>query len=306
MTGEAPLTGLGTLLRHVLDEMDADIASVLADLGTPGYRPRYRAIVRALVALGPVPIRDLARVTAVTQSAASQTVTQMASRGFVVLKPGEDARQRVVHLTAKTRALLPKIEAEWAATASAAAEMDAELPFPVAELVPAIAAALARRPFPRTDHLLRLGAGEPRLHREASRCPAVGMTPRPRHECEHQATLRPRITATGLWCAGCGFASDIGGRLAIVFWKDSSVGFGAAGGEELEHARPFPGPEEFDHAAVEFLAACSGDADRVDSMRHEMPVHHVPGGALAWLSAATLRLIKLPDLAGQYGHPARW
>jgi DNA-binding MarR family transcriptional regulator len=147
VTGEPSLTGLGTMLRHVLDQMDADIASVLADLGTPGFRPRYSAIVRALAALGPVPIRDLARAITVTQSAASQTVTQMAKRGFVVLKPGEDARQRVVHLTAKTRAVLPKIEAEWAATASAAAEMDAELPFPLAELVPAVAAALARRSF---------------------------------------------------------------------------------------------------------------------------------------------------------------
>lgn len=141
------LVGLGTLLRHVLDEMDDDIAAVLADLGTPGYRPRFSAIVRALVALGPVPIGDLARAVAVTHSAASQTVAQMAGRGFVELRPGEDARQRVVHLTDKARALLPKIEAEWAATASAAAEMDAELPFPLAELVPAIATALARRPF---------------------------------------------------------------------------------------------------------------------------------------------------------------
>jgi DNA-binding MarR family transcriptional regulator len=141
------LVGLGTLLRHVLDEMDDDIATVLADLGTPGYRPRFSAIVRALVALGPVPIGDLARAIAVTHSAASQTVAQMAGRGFVELRPGEDARQRVVHLTDKTRALLPKIEAEWAATSSAAAEMDAELPFPLAELVPTIAAALARRPF---------------------------------------------------------------------------------------------------------------------------------------------------------------
>jgi DNA-binding MarR family transcriptional regulator len=141
------LVGLGTLLRHVLDEMDDDIAAVLADLGTPGYRPRFSAIVRALVALGPVPIGDLARAIAVTHSAASQTVAQMASRGLVELRSGEDARQRVVHLTDKARALLPKIEAEWAATASAAAEMDAELPFPLAELVPEIAAALARRPF---------------------------------------------------------------------------------------------------------------------------------------------------------------
>ncbi|MGH3303236.1 MAG: MarR family winged helix-turn-helix transcriptional regulator [Streptosporangiaceae bacterium] len=141
------LVGLGTLLRHVLDEMDDDIGTVLADLGTPGYRPRFSPLVRALVALGPVPITDLARAIAVTHSAASQTVAQMASRGFVELRPGEDARQRVVHLTDKARALLPKIEAEWAATASAAAEMDAELPFPLAELVPAIAAALASRPF---------------------------------------------------------------------------------------------------------------------------------------------------------------
>lgn len=147
--GTAPLVGLGTLLRHVLDEMDDDIATVLMDLDMPGYRPRFSAIVRALVALGPVPIRDIAHATAVTHSAASQTVAEMARRGFVVLKPGADARQRVVHLTAKTRALLPKIEAEWAATASAAAEMDAELPFPLAELVPAIAAALRRRSFRR-------------------------------------------------------------------------------------------------------------------------------------------------------------
>jgi DNA-binding MarR family transcriptional regulator len=141
------LVGLGTLLRHVLDEMDDDIGAVLADLGTPGYRPRFSPIVRALVVLGPVPITELARAIAVTHSAASQTIAQMAGRGLVELRPGEDARQRVVYLTDKARALLPKIEAEWAATTSAAAEMDAELPFPLAELVPEIAAALARRPF---------------------------------------------------------------------------------------------------------------------------------------------------------------
>jgi DNA-binding MarR family transcriptional regulator len=146
-TGTGSLVGLGTLLRHVLDKMDDDIATVLTDLDMPGYRPRFSAIVRALVALGPVPIRDIAQAIAVTHSAASQTIAEMAKRDFVILKPGEDARQRVVHLSAKTRALLPKIETEWAATASAAAEMDAELPFPLAELVPAIAAALQRRGF---------------------------------------------------------------------------------------------------------------------------------------------------------------
>jgi len=141
------LAGLGTLLRHALEEMDDGVATVLADLGTPTYRPRFSPIVRAVVALGPVPIRDIARAIGVTHSAASQTVAQMRSRGFVTIEPGEDARQRLVHLTAKTRALLPKIEAEWAATAAATAELDAELPFPLADMVPALAAALDRRPF---------------------------------------------------------------------------------------------------------------------------------------------------------------
>ena len=146
-TDAGSFASLGTQLRHILEQIDGDVASVLADLGTPGYRPRFSPVVRALVALGPVPIRDLARAIGVTHSAASQTVAQMRSRGFVVLRQGEDARQRVVQLTVKTVALLPTIEAEWAATASATAELDAELPFPLAALIPALAEALARRPF---------------------------------------------------------------------------------------------------------------------------------------------------------------
>jgi len=140
-------TGLGTQLRHVLELMDADVAGVLADLGLAGYRPRFSPIVRALAALGPLPIRELAKAVSVTHSAASQTVAEMSKRGFVVLEPGQDARQRVVRLTEQTRQALPLIQAEWAATRSAAEELDAELPVPLGELVPAIAAALERKPF---------------------------------------------------------------------------------------------------------------------------------------------------------------
>ena len=140
-------TGLGTQLRHVLDLMEADVAGVLADLGLPDYRPRFSPVVRALVALGPMPIRELARVISVTHSAASQTVAQMNNRGYVRLVPGRDARQRVVHLTDRTRRALPVIQAEWDATRSAAEQLDSELPFPLSELVPALAGALERRPF---------------------------------------------------------------------------------------------------------------------------------------------------------------
>lgn len=140
-------TGLGTQLRHVLDLMDTDITGVLADLGLPDYRPRFSPIVRALVALGPLPIRELARAVSVTHSAASQTVAEMNRRGFVTLVPGSDARQRVVHLTDRATQALPAIQAEWDATKAAAEQLDAELPFPLSELVPAIASALARKSF---------------------------------------------------------------------------------------------------------------------------------------------------------------
>ena len=141
------LLGLGTQMRQALDLMDADVEDVLADLGVTGFRPRFSVYLRAVVTLGPVPIRDLARAVGVTHSAASQTLAEMARRDLVELRPGDDGRQRIVHLTAQARSVLPAVEAEWDATAAAAAELDAELPFPLSELVPAIARALARRSF---------------------------------------------------------------------------------------------------------------------------------------------------------------
>jgi DNA-binding MarR family transcriptional regulator len=144
---DGSLIGLGTQLRQVLDLVDADVAGVLADLGLADYRPRYSVYLRAVVTLGPVPIRDLARAVGVTHSAASQTLAEMSRRDLVELRPGDDGRQRIVHLTAQARSILATVEAEWDATASAAAELDAELPFPLSDLVPVIAAALERRPF---------------------------------------------------------------------------------------------------------------------------------------------------------------
>ncbi|GGX98268.1 MarR family winged helix-turn-helix transcriptional regulator [Streptomyces hiroshimensis] len=139
---------LGTRLRHLLELLDGGVGAVYADLGAPGFRPRFTPVVRALAASGPASIRDLARATGVTHSAASQTVARMAGDGLVVLAPGEeDARQRVVHLTARAESLLPVLEAEWAATAAAAAEFEAELSYPLGLLVTEALDALRRRPM---------------------------------------------------------------------------------------------------------------------------------------------------------------
>jgi DNA-binding MarR family transcriptional regulator len=94
---------------------------------------------------GPSSIRDLARAISVTHSAASQTVAQMSRSGLVTLETGADARQRIVHLTARAESLLPTIEAEWAVTEAAVRELEAELPFPLSETLAAILRAVERR-----------------------------------------------------------------------------------------------------------------------------------------------------------------
>ncbi|WP_076471732.1 MarR family winged helix-turn-helix transcriptional regulator [Micromonospora avicenniae] len=138
---------VGTLLRHVLDTLDGEVAGVYAERGLDDYRPRFSPPLRVLVAGGPLPIRDLAHRIGVTHSAASQTVAQMARAGLVELTPGADARQRVVHLSARARELLPIIEAEWAATTAAMRELDGELPAPLADVLHAVLAAVHRRPL---------------------------------------------------------------------------------------------------------------------------------------------------------------
>jgi DNA-binding MarR family transcriptional regulator len=138
---------IGTQLRHVLELLDGDVAQVYVDLGLPDYRPRFSPIVRALVAAGPLSIRELATAVGVTHSAASQTVAQLTKAGFVTLQRGADARQRIVQLTEKTRDLLPTIEAEWQATTTAMKELDAELTAPLGQILAELVAAVDRRSF---------------------------------------------------------------------------------------------------------------------------------------------------------------
>lgn len=147
MTGPPDVAALGTLLRHVLDTLDAEVADVYRQRGVTDYRPRFSPPVRALVADGPASIRELAERIGVTHSAASQTVAAMRRAGFVELRPGTDARQQIVHLTPKTRRLLPLIESEWAATTAAIRGLDAELPVPLGELLQRVDAALRDRPL---------------------------------------------------------------------------------------------------------------------------------------------------------------
>jgi DNA-binding MarR family transcriptional regulator len=164
---------LGTRLRHLLDQLDGDIARVYTDLGLPGFRPRYTPIVQLVHTRGPQSIRDLADAIGITHSAVSQTVNQMRRDGLVDLVPGEDARQRIVHLTEQARAVQPVLDAEWHATNAAARQFDAELPHPLTAVVDAALRALAHKPMRDRvhEHL--------ELPRAGTRPEAGGETPEP-------------------------------------------------------------------------------------------------------------------------------
>ncbi|WP_238412183.1 MarR family winged helix-turn-helix transcriptional regulator [Saccharothrix deserti] len=138
---------LGTRLRHLLDLLEGDVARVYTDLGLPGFRSRYTPVISLVNTGGPQSIRDLAATIGVTHSAVSQTVSQMRRDGLVELEPGDDARQRIVHLTDHALAILPILDAEWQATTAATRDLDAELPYPLTDLVDAALRALGERPL---------------------------------------------------------------------------------------------------------------------------------------------------------------
>lgn len=144
-----PTTGqfLGTRLRHLLDLLEGDLTRVYTDLGLPGFRPRYTPVIRLVHTRGPQSIRDLADTIGITHSAVSQTVNQMRRDHLVDLRPGHDARTRIVHLTDHAHTILPTLDAEWTATTAAAHDLDTELPYPLTTLVDAALRALTDKPL---------------------------------------------------------------------------------------------------------------------------------------------------------------
>lgn len=138
---------LGTRLNLLLDLYDAAVAELYADLGLPGFRPRFTPVVRVVAEAEPCSIRHIADATGVTHSAASQTVARMLKAGLVSTEPGPDARTRLVTLTQRARSLLPTLEAEYAATTAAAIELEGELSTPLNRLLDEVFEALRRRPM---------------------------------------------------------------------------------------------------------------------------------------------------------------
>ncbi len=125
--------------------MDAEVEQVYVARGIEGVRPRFAYPMIRLAHTGPLTIRQLAKSLDRSHSAISQTIAAMRKEGLVSSEPGPDARTRRIDLTERGRALVPFLEAEWRATHTTVAELDAEIPYPLTTVVEDLRRALERR-----------------------------------------------------------------------------------------------------------------------------------------------------------------
>ncbi|MFF4397310.1 MarR family winged helix-turn-helix transcriptional regulator [Streptomyces sp. NPDC001480] len=127
--------------------MDADIARFYSERRIDGLKPSFVMELLRLHANGPMTIAELAESVQRTHSALSQKVAAMRTAGWVQTVVGDDARTRKVTLTDKARHVIGRLAAEWRATESALADLEAEIPYPLSQVVTDIERALERKTF---------------------------------------------------------------------------------------------------------------------------------------------------------------
>lgn len=139
--------GLGTQLRHLIELLDGAVEQSYAEAGL-AYRPRYTPVMRALQAHEPLSIGEIAARAGITQPAATQTVALMVKEGLLTASAGKtDGRQKMIGLSDAGRAMLPRLQQCWKATALAAAGLDAQLPYPLSEALANAIDALQEQSF---------------------------------------------------------------------------------------------------------------------------------------------------------------
>lgn len=137
----------GTQLRHLIELLDGAVGAAYEEAGLD-YRPRYTPVVRALMANEPAAIGMIAEAAGITQPAATQTIALMIKDGLVSTEAGaNDARQKLIRFTEKGRAMIPQLQQCWQATRIASEALEADLPFPLGDILDSTIKALHAKPF---------------------------------------------------------------------------------------------------------------------------------------------------------------
>ena len=141
------LTSIWRPLRILQQQLDDEIARVYAEARVEGLKTSWVMELLRLHYSGPMTITELAQSVQRTHSAVSQKVAAMRAAGWVRTTAGPDARSKKVALTPKAARITSQMAAEWRATEAAVAELEAEIPYPLSQVVTDIEAALGRRSF---------------------------------------------------------------------------------------------------------------------------------------------------------------
>jgi MarR family transcriptional regulator, organic hydroperoxide resistance regulator len=137
----------GTQLRHLIELLDGAVGAAYEEAGL-NYRPRYTPVMRALLAKEPVTIGFIAEAAGITQPAATQTIALMIKDGLVSAEAGaSDGRQKMIRLTPKGKDMVAALKLCWQATAIAAASLEADLPFPLSQVLDSAITAPAAKPL---------------------------------------------------------------------------------------------------------------------------------------------------------------
>jgi DNA-binding MarR family transcriptional regulator len=134
-------------LRLLQSAMDAEIDAVYARARIDDLKPTWVMELLRLHADGPMTITELAGAVMRTHSATSQKVAAMRAAGWVRTTTGTDARSKKVALTAKATRIIGRLAAEWRATEEAIDEIEAEIPYPLSQVVTDIEEVLRRKSF---------------------------------------------------------------------------------------------------------------------------------------------------------------
>lgn len=166
--------GLGTQLRHLIELLDGAVEASYKEAGLK-YRPRYTPVMRALSAQEPLTIGEIASAAGITQPAATQTVALMMKEGLLDAEAGaSDARRKMICLSEQGRSMLPRLTQCWQATTTAAANLDAQLPYPLSLTLASAINALSRKSF--GERIRDAGAMQDQSHKpELESPPAMPM-----------------------------------------------------------------------------------------------------------------------------------
>ena len=146
MYNEMPPAGLGTLLRSLIERLDEAVDESYSGQ-VPDMRPRYYPVMRILLSQEEAAIGTLAQLAGVSQPAMTQTVTQMRAINFVEPVESADRRHRKIRLSKVGLDAAHRLEKVWTAVALAADGLDADLAFPLSDLVRQAHAALDHQNF---------------------------------------------------------------------------------------------------------------------------------------------------------------